>query len=154
VFGLLAPNGAGKTTVIKMLTTLLPPTSGKAEIAGFDLSRHPADVLRVIGYVPQLLSADDALAFMDLGQAANRLVRTCSGGMIQRLEIAQSMLHRPEVLFLEESAVGLDPTARRAVWDLVLQLRSTYGTTAFLTTHYMDEADPCAINSRSCISGK
>ncbi len=169
VFGLLGPNGAGKTTVIKMLTTLLRPTSGGAEIAGFDLVRSPAEVRRVIGYVPQLLSADgaltgaenlrvfaelydipraerraridDALAFMDLGAAADRLVRTYSGGMIRRLEIAQSMLHRPEVLFLDEPTVGLDPTARRAVWELVSQLRSTYGTTVFLTTHYMDEAD-------------
>ncbi len=169
VFGLLGPNGAGKTTAIKMLTTLLRPTSGGAEIAGHDIVRSPADVRRVIGYVPQLLSADgaltgaenlrvfaelydiprperrsridDALAFMDLGSAADRLVRTYSGGMIRRLEIAQSMLHRPEVLFLDEPTVGLDPTARRAVWELVRQLRTTYGTTVFLTTHYMEEAD-------------
>jgi ABC-2 type transport system ATP-binding protein len=137
VFGLLGPNGAGKTTVIKMLTTLLAPTSGTAQVASFDVVRQAAAVRRVIGYVPQLLSADgaltgyenlkvfaklydiayneretrirEALAFMDLAGVANKLVRTYSGGMIRRLEIAQSMLHRPPVLFLDEPTVGLDP---------------------------------------------
>ena len=169
VFGLLGPNGAGKTTVIKMLTTLLPPTSGNATIAGYDIVRHAARVRRFIGYVPQMLSADgalsgaenlevfaklydipraerasrvdDALAFMDLEGVAHRLVRTYSGGMIRRLEIAQSMLHRPRVLFLDEPTVGLDPGARHAVWDRIEQMRADYGTTIFFTTHYMDEAD-------------
>ncbi len=169
VFALLGPNGAGKTTAIKMLTTLLPPTSGGACVAGFDLLRQPAEVRRVIGYVPQLLSADgaltarenlavfaalydlprverasriqEALSFMDLEGVADRLVRTYSGGMIRRLEIAQSMLHRPMVLFLDEPTVGLDPVARRAVWDRIGRLRSDYGTTIVFTTHYMDEAD-------------
>ncbi len=168
-FGLLGPNGAGKTTVIKMLTTLLPPTSGSARVAGFDVVRQPARVRRVIGYVPQLLSADgaltarenlqmfarlydiprdgraerirDALAFMDLEGVQDRLVKTYSGGMIRRLEIAQSMLHRPRVLFLDEPTVGLDPMARHAVWDRIAQLRAGYGTTILLTTHYMDEAE-------------
>src|SRR5436853_1812435 len=126
VFGLLGPNGAGKTTAIKMLTTLLPPTSGDARIAGFSITRQAAAVRRTIGYVPQALSADgtltgyenllifaklydiprserlarvrDALAFMGLTEAADNLVRTYSGGMIRRLEIAQSMLHRPQLL--------------------------------------------------------
>jgi ABC-2 type transport system ATP-binding protein len=169
VFGLLGPNGAGKTTVIKMLTTLLPPTSGNACIGAFDIAHHAADVRRVIGYVPQLLSADgaltgyenlkaftklydvprteresrvrDALAFMGLADVANKLVRTYSGGMIRRLEIAQCMLHRPQLLFLDEPTVGLDPVARQAVWDRIEQLRADYGTTIFLTTHYMEEAD-------------
>ncbi len=169
VFGLLGPNGAGKSTAIKMLTTLLPPTSGGARIAGFDVVRDSASVRRIIGYVPQLLSADgaltgyenleafaalydiprtgresrirDALAFMDLASVADRLVRTYSGGMIRRLEIAQSMLHRPRMLFLDEPTVGLDPMARHAVWDRIGKLRSEYNTTIVLTTHYMDEAD-------------
>ena len=169
VFGLLGPNGAGKTTVIKMLTTLLPATSGSASIGGFEISHQPASIRRIIGYVPQLLSADgaltgfenlelfaklydiparerakrisDALAFMDLAGFAGKLVRTYSGGMIRRLEIAQSMLHHPKVLFLDEPTVGLDPTARHAVWEHIQQLRADYGTTIFLTTHYMEEAD-------------
>jgi len=169
MFGLLGPNGAGKTTVIKMLTTLLSPTSGDAVIAGAHIVRSPRDVRRIIGYVPQLLSADgaltgyenlsvfaklydlpraeriaridEALGFMNLMEVSNKLVRTYSGGMIRRLEIAQSMLHRPLVLFLDEPTVGLDPMARRAVWEHIKQLRTEYGTTIFLTTHYMEEAD-------------
>ncbi|MEW5801690.1 MAG: ATP-binding cassette domain-containing protein [bacterium] len=169
VFGLLGPNGAGKTTAIKMLTTLLPPTSGSATVAGFDFTRHSSDVRRLIGYVPQILSADgsltgyenllvfaklydlprqhrktivrEALAFMGLADAADRLVRTYSGGMIRRMEIAQSMIHKPKVLFLDEPTVGLDPLARKAVWKHIEELRVNYGTTIFLTTHYLEEAD-------------
>ena len=154
-FGLLGPNGAGKTTLIKMLTTLLPPTSGTACINGFDILAQPASVRRSIGYVPQLLSADgtltgyenllifaklydlprgererrvrEALEFMGLEEAADRMVRGYSGGMIRRLEIAQSMLHRPAVLFLDEPTVGLDPVARMAVWDHIDQLRQDSG---------------------------
>ncbi|MGC8491149.1 MAG: ATP-binding cassette domain-containing protein [Syntrophobacteraceae bacterium] len=168
-FGLLGPNGAGKTTMIKMLTTLLPPTSGSARVAGFDIVRRAREVRRVIGYVPQLVSADgslsgyenllifaklydiprserllrigEALSFVGLSDAARRLVREYSGGMIRRLEIAQSVLHRPRVLFLDEPTVGLDPVARRAVWDHIERLRGDYGTTIFLTTHLMEEAD-------------
>ncbi len=151
VFGLLGPNGAGKTTTIKMLTTLLPPSSGGATLAGFDVVRQAAEVRRVIGYVPQLLSADgaltgyenllifaklyelpragrtarvrDALAFMGLQDAADRLVNQYSGGMIRRLEIAQAMLHRPRVLILDEPTTGLDPLGRAAVWDHLDRLR-------------------------------
>ncbi len=169
VFGLLGPNGAGKTTAIKMLTTLLPPTSGSARVAGFDVIRDAAEVRRVIGYVPQMLSADgtltgyenllifaklydlpsagraqrvrQALAFMGLADSADKLVRQYSGGMIRRLEIAQSMLHEPSVLFLDEPTVGLDPIARKAVWERIEQLRDEFGTTILLTTHYMEEAD-------------
>jgi ABC-2 type transport system ATP-binding protein len=169
IFGLLGPNGAGKTTAIKMLTTLLPPTSGDARVVGFSLSDHAADVRRVIGYVPQMLSADgtltgyenllifaklydiprqaretiirDALAFMGLADVADHLVRTYSGGMIRRLEIAQSMIHQPRLLFLDEPTVGLDPSARRMVWEHVRQMRSQYGMTIFLTTHLMEEAN-------------
>ncbi len=169
IFGLLGPNGAGKSTVIKMLTTLLPPTAGRAKIAGFDIRGQAAQVRRQIGYVPQSLSADgtltgyenllifaklydiphrvqrvrirEALEFMGLQEAADRLVRTYSGGMIRRLEIAQAILHQPAVLFLDEPTVGLDPLARSVVWELVQQLRTNYGTTVFLTTHFMEEAD-------------
>lgn len=169
VFGLLGPNGAGKSTAIKMLTTLLPPTSGDALIAGLSVIHHASDVRRLIGYVPQMLSADgslsgyenllifaklydlpradrqrrvrEALAFMGLADVADHLVRTYSGGMIRRLEVAQSMLHRPPVLFLDEPTIGLDPNARRAVWEHVRQLGAENGTTIFLTTHQMEEAD-------------
>ncbi len=146
VFGLLGPNGAGKTTAIKMLTTLLPPTSGTARVAGFDITRDPNKVRREIGYVPQMLSVDgsltgyenllifaklydivraerqsrvrEALSLVGLSDAAHKLVREYSGGMIRRLEIAQSTLHRPRLLFLDEPTVGLDPIARQAIWRL------------------------------------
>ncbi len=169
VFGLLGPNGAGKSTTIKMLTTLLPPTSGTATVAGYDLMRQPAQVRRVIGYVPQALSADgtltgyenllifarlydlpgraiskrvrEALAFMGLADVADNLVRTYSGGMIRRLEVAQALLHEPRILFLDEPTVGLDPVARKAVWGHLQNIRAQTGMTIFLTTHYMEEAD-------------
>jgi ABC-2 type transport system ATP-binding protein len=169
MFGLVGPNGAGKTTVLKMLTTLLPPTSGDAWVAGYDVVNQSSQVRRNIGYVPQLLSADgsltgrenllifaklyhiprrereerirNALKFMGLMDSSEKLVKTYSGGMIRRLEIAQSMLHRPRVLFLDEPTVGLDPIARKAVWDHIQRLRADYGTTILLTTHYMEEAD-------------
>jgi len=169
VFGLVGPNGAGKTTVIKMVTTLLTPTSGNAWVSGYDIVRQSASVRRVIGYVPQLLSADgsltayenllifaklyhlprrergkrirEALAVMGLSDVADKMVHDYSGGMIRKLEIAESMLHRPKVLFLDEPTIGLDPIARSAVWEHVRQLRANYGTTILLTTHYMEEAD-------------
>jgi ABC-2 type transport system ATP-binding protein len=169
IFGLLGPNGAGKSTIIKMLTTLLPPTSGVATVGGFDVVHEADKVRRLIGYVPQMLSADgtltgrenldifaklydipkverrgrinEALRFMGLTDAGDKMVRNYSGGMIRRLEIAQSVLHRPKVLFLDEPTLGLDPVARNAVWDHIRRLREDYGTTIFLTTHYMEEAD-------------
>ena len=169
VFGLLGPNGAGKTTTIKMLTTLLPPSSGSARVAGYDVTRQATTVRRLIGYVPQMISADGtlsgrenllvfarlydipskqiksrvdgALEFMGLADSADKLVRDYSGGMIRRLEIAQSMLHRPPVLFLDEPTVGLDPNARRTVWEHIQELRHDFGTTILLTTHLMEEAD-------------
>lgn len=177
VFGLLGPNGAGKSTTIKMLTTLLPPTSGSAQVARRDIVRQAAEVRRFIGYVPQLISAEgnltgfenllifaklhdipraerqtrvrDALNFMGLSDHAHRLVKEYSGGMIRRLEIAQSMLHRPLVLFLDEPTGGLDPLARRAVWERISQMRADYGMTIFFTTHLMEEAE--ALCSRVAI---
>lgn len=169
MFGLVGPNGAGKTTVIKMLTTLLLPTAGTATVAGADIVRQPVLVRRAIGYVPQMVSADGtltgyenllifaklydvpraeredrvrtALSFMGLDGAADRLVRQYSGGMIRRLEIAEAMLHRPQVLFLDEPTIGLDPVARGAVWQHIVRLRDDWKTTVVLTTHYMEEAD-------------
>jgi len=169
IFGLLGPNGAGKSTTIKMLTTLMDPTSGSASVAGFDVAKHPIEVRRRIGYVPQMLSADGALTgrenlnlsarlygihaaprkeqvekalrFMGLESYADKLVRQYSGGMIRRLEIAQAFLHRPAVLFLDEPTIGLDPMARAAVWDRLKELRQELGLTVLITTHDMDEAD-------------
>ncbi len=169
IFGLLGPNGAGKTTSIKMLTTLLPPTAGKASIAGFNIVKNSSEVRRLIGYVPQILSADgtltgrenlliftklydiprreqakrvdESLEFMNLTDVSDKLVKNYSGGMIRRLEIAQSMLHHPKILFLDEPTIGLDPVGRKVVWDHIEKLRQDFGTTIFLTTHYMEEAD-------------
>jgi ABC-2 type transport system ATP-binding protein len=168
-FGLIGSNGAGKTTLIRMLTTLLPPTSGSARVAGFDVVRAAREVRRRVGYVPQLLSVDsaltgrenlslfaklygierserrgridEALAFMGLDAVGGALVRTYSGGMIRRLEIAEALLHRPAIVFLDEPTVGLDPIARRSVWERLRDLRARFGTTVLLTTHEMDEAE-------------
>lgn len=168
-FGLLGPNGAGKTTVIKMLTTLLPATSGEAFIGGFNINTQPNKVRKIIGYVPQMISVDgtltgmenlilfaklydipsgecrlramDALDFMGLSDVGKKPVHQYSGGMIRRLEIAESMMHRPQVLFLDEPTSGLDPIARKTVWDHISKLRKEYNTTVLMTTHLMDEAD-------------
>jgi len=169
IFGLLGPNGAGKSTIIKMLTTLLEPTEGTAAVAGFDIVKAPSQVRRRIGYVPKALSADgaltgyenlnlsaklygipraerkrrieDALRFMGLTDFGRKLVKTFSGGMIRRLEIAQAMLHRPTVLFLDEPTIGLDPVARRSVWERLVELRTNFHMTVLITTHGMDEAE-------------
>lgn len=169
IFGLLGPNGAGKSTTIKMLTTLLPVTSGTAEICGLDIVKSPAKVRHQIGYVSQLISADgnltgyenlllsaklygldrqtrekrikEVMEFMTLSEVAHRMVNEYSGGMIRRLEIAQALLHNPTVLFLDEPSVGLDPSARRTLWKHIQEWRDHYGTTILITTHDMDEAD-------------
>jgi len=168
-FALIGPNGAGKSTLMKMLTTMLPPSSGRAVVAGYDVARQPQQVRAHIGYVPQLLSADgdltgyenmllsarlylisgreraakiaQALDMMGLTAAKDRLVKTYSGGMARRLEIAQSTLHRPAVLFMDEPTVGLDPRGRRAVWDHVKTLKAEIGAAVVFSTHYMDEAE-------------
>lgn len=169
VFGLVGLNGAGKSTLIKMLITILAPTEGSASVCGFDISKQPVNVRRSIGYVPQMVSADgdltarenltvyarlydvptreravrviQALQFMNLEDVADKLVREFSGGMVRRLEIAQSMLHRPRLLFLDEPTVGLDPVARSSVWRHILNLRDEFNTTIFLTTHLLDEVE-------------
>ncbi len=168
-FGLIGPNGAGKSTTIKMLTTLLPVTSGTALVAGFDVALHPSEVRQNIGYVPQLISADgeltgyenlllsaklyglpwktrkqriyEVLELMGLLSSADQLVKQFSGGMIRRLEIGQALLHEPKVLFLDEPTVGLDPAARISLWKHIQEMRQAFGMTIFLTTHDMDEAD-------------
>ncbi len=171
VFGFLGPNGAGKSTTIHMLSTLLRPTRGRAELAGFDVVREPKGVRRAIGMVfqdPSLddrLTADENLRFhamlydvprrvrderikrlLDIVGLADRrhaLVRTFSGGMKRRLEIARGLLHHPRVLFLDEPTVGLDPQTRHAIWEHIQALRDEAGITVFMTTHYMDEAENC-----------
>jgi len=169
MFGLLGPNGAGKTTTIKMLTTLLKPDEGTVCVFGIDVAAHPMRARRVIGYVPQLLSADanltgtenvelfarlfdvprrerkervaEALEAMGLTEAASRLAGTYSGGMIRRLELAQSLISAPRLLVLDEPTVGLDPIARGNVWEYITRLREEFAMTVLMTTHYMDEAD-------------
>jgi ABC-2 type transport system ATP-binding protein len=171
IFGFLGPNGAGKSTTISMLCTLLTPTGGSARVAGYDVVRERAQVRRSIGLVFQdptldaYLTAEENLRFhaelyavpqaearsrMDavlemVGLAERRkgLVRTFSGGMKRRLEIARGLLHSPRVLFLDEPTVGLDPQTRSTIWEYVTELRRREDITIFLTTHYMDEAEYC-----------
>ena len=169
IFGLLGPNGAGKTTTIRVIVTLLPPERGEVQVFGLEATRKTMAVRRLIGYVPQQLSADGALTglenvslfarlydlprrlrrqrveeaieLMGLGEARNRLASTYSGGMVRRLELAQALVNRPRLLVLDEPTIGLDPIARSEVWDRVEALREEVGTTILLTTHYMEEAD-------------
>ena len=170
-FGFLGPNGAGKSTTISMLCTLLTPTTGRAEVAGFDVARQRAEVRKRIGLVFQDTTLDDYLTAAEnlrfhaelygvpRQQAAERLhdvldmvglwdrrdglVRTFSGGMKRRLEIARGLLHSPRVLFLDEPTVGLDPQTRSHIWSYIEDLRRREDITIFLTTHYMDEAEHC-----------
>jgi len=171
IFGFLGPNGAGKTTTLRMLATLLTPTSGEATVAGADLGREPQTVRERIGYVPQGGSTDPAetgrgelviqgrlygmnkadaqkraaevLATLDLEEAADRSIGTYSGGMKRRLDVGLGIVHTPAVLFLDEPTTGLDPQARARMWDEIRRLREQ-GTTVFLTTHYLEEADALA----------
>jgi ABC-2 type transport system ATP-binding protein len=171
IFGFLGPNGAGKSTTIKVLATLLKPTSGKAAVAGFDVLTKPTEVRKSIGLVFQDQSLDDRLTaeenlwfhamlydlpstvfaqrvedvlrLVDLLDRRKSLVRTFSGGMKRRLEIARGLLHYPKVLFLDEPTLGLDPQTRNAIWKHVKALREAKGSTVFMTTHYMEEAEHC-----------
>ena len=171
IFGFLGPNGAGKSTTIKILATLLTPTSGRATLAGYDVATQPNDVRQSIGLVfqdPSLdnrLTADENLQFhamlydvprdvfkqradqvlqmVDLIDRRSSRVMTFSGGMKRRLEIARGLLHHPKVLFLDEPTLGLDVQTRIAIWQHVRTLRDEVGTTVFMTTHYMDEAENC-----------
>jgi ABC-2 type transport system ATP-binding protein len=169
IFGFLGPNGAGKTTTIKMLTTLLNPTNGSAEVAGFDIINKRDDVRSNIGVVFQEPALDteltgkenldfhgrmyaldrekrksrimDVLKLVDLEDKKDVFVKNYSGGMKRRLEIARGLMHYPTVLFLDEPTLGLDAQTRRAIWEYIKKMNKEEGTTIFLTTHYMDEAD-------------
>ncbi|MBA2348928.1 MAG: ATP-binding cassette domain-containing protein [Solirubrobacterales bacterium] len=171
VYGFLGPNGAGKTTTVRMLVTLLRPTGGSATVAGFDVATEPAKVRRRIGValqeaaLDQLMTgrelmelqatlhgipakqvadrADELIGRVGLSQAAERRVGTYSGGMRRRLDLAMALIHAPEVLFLDEPTTGLDPTSRSTLWDEVRRLKAD-GTTVFLTTQYLEEADQLA----------
>ncbi len=169
VFGFLGPNGAGKTTTINILCTLTRPTSGRASISGFDVVRQQNKVRQAIGLVFQDPSRDDQLTGLqnlrfhasvynvtgsvreqrieqvlkmtELWDRRNNQVRTYSGGMKRRLELARGLLHHPKVLFLDEPTLGLDPQTRNRIWEYIVEMQRQEGTTLFLTTHYMDEAD-------------
>ncbi|MFF5408587.1 ABC transporter ATP-binding protein [Streptomyces misionensis] len=169
VFGLLGPNGAGKTTAIRCITTLLPVPAGMVRVFGHDAAKERMQVRRLLGYVPQQLSADggltgrenvalfarvfdvprreraarvdQALAAVDLADAADRLAGTYSGGMVRRLELAQALVSAPRLLILDEPTIGLDPIARTGVWEHINAVRHATGMTVLVTTHYMDEAD-------------
>ncbi len=169
IFGFLGPNGAGKTTTIHMLTTLIPPTEGDAFIDGLSIRRDTSGIRRIIGLVPQELTADDELTgwenmmlqaslynmnryeaarkaeelldMVDLLDAKDRLVKTYSGGMRRRLELVMGLIHEPKILFLDEPTLGLDVQTRARIWEYIKNLRDKQGITIFLTTHYMEEAD-------------
>jgi ABC-2 type transport system ATP-binding protein len=171
IFGFLGPNGAGKSTTINILCTLLRPTSGRATVAGLDVMKNPAGVRSRIGLVFQDPSLDSQLTgrenlefhafvyhvpaaeragrikkvleMVDLTERADSQAMTYSGGMKRRLEIARGVLHTPEVLFLDEPTIGLDPQTRRGIWAYLLKLPEREGTTLFMTTHYMEEAEYC-----------
>lgn len=171
IFGFLGPNGAGKTTTINVLCTLMKPTSGKAFINGYDVVKDPHDVRRSIGLIFQDPSLDDRLTaaenldfhgmiydipksireerkkellqMVELWDRRKDLVKTYSGGMKRRLEIARGLLHRPKILFLDEPTLGLDPQTRNHIWTYIHQLRNEQNITIFMTTHYMDEAENC-----------
>jgi ABC-2 type transport system ATP-binding protein len=169
IFGLLGPNGAGKSTLIRMLTTLLRPTSGTARVGGFDVVASPNGVRKTIGVIPQAMTSDlelsaeenmviysrlygvpherrnriirELLEAVQLAEWADKPVRTFSGGMRRRLEIARGLVHEPKIFFLDEPTTGLDPVSRVAVWDMLGHLKRERDLTILITTHYMDEAD-------------
>jgi ABC-2 type transport system ATP-binding protein len=169
IFGLLGPNGAGKSTLIRMMTTLIPITSGKARIAGHDVVKEPNAARRMIGVIPQALtsdldltvaenmniyaklydvpakerqtSIDELLQLVDLTKWRDAQTKTLSGGMRRRLEIARGLVHHPRIFFLDEPTTGLDPVSRVAVWEMLGNIKENRQLTILITTHYMDEAD-------------
>jgi len=172
IFGFLGPNGAGKTTTIKVLNTLIKPTSGTATVAGYDVVKNPAEVRKCIGYVAQDVGVDEystgrenltlyghfyrldgrtirervkeLFELVDLTGFEDKMVSTYSGGMRKRLDLAMGLIHYPKVIFLDEPTVGLDPQTRSHIWDYIRNLVKAMGITIFLTTHYMEEADSLA----------
>jgi len=169
IFGLLGPNGAGKSTLIRMLVTLMPPTSGTATINGFDVTKKADDVRRSIGVIPQAMTSDleltvaenllifaklygvpratrirlmaELLEAVELTQWADKPVKNLSGGMRRRVEIARGLIHEPKVFFLDEPTTGLDPVSRVGAWQMLQKIKANRDLTVLLTTHYMDEAD-------------
>ena len=169
IFGLLGPNGAGKSTLIRMMTTLLPVTAGRALVAGHDVEKEPNAVRHMIGVIPQALTSDpdltlwenlsiyaklysvpkeererniaEVLEAVDLTKWRDAQTKTLSGGMRRRLEIARGLVHNPRIFFLDEPTTGLDPVSRIAVWEMLNNLKKTRNLTMLLTTHYMEEAD-------------
>ena len=169
IFGLLGPNGAGKSTLIRMMTTLLPPTSGTVVINGFDVSKRADDVRRSIGVIPQAMTTDlelsveenllifaklygvprdkrtrliaELLEAVELTQWRHAQVKSLSGGMRRRVEIARGLVHEPKVFFLDEPTTGLDPVSRTNVWEMLQRIKRERDLTVLITTHYMDEAD-------------
>jgi len=169
IFGLLGPNGAGKSTLIRMMTTLLPITKGRAIINGFDVAKDPDDARQCMGVIPQALTSDidltveenlsiyaklynvpaaerersinELLETVDLTKWRHAQTRTLSGGMRRRLEIARGLVHNPRIFFLDEPTTGLDPVSRVAVWEMLTAIKNKHGLTMLITTHYMDEAD-------------
>ncbi len=169
IFGLLGPNGAGKSTLIRMMTTLIPVTAGKAVVAGHDVSKDPDDVRRAIGVIPQAMTSDqdltveenlsiyaklygvpraererniaEVLEAVDLAKWRSAQTKTLSGGMRRRLEIARGLVHNPRIFFLDEPTTCLDPVSRIAVWEMLNKLKTTRNLTMLITTHYMEEAD-------------
>jgi ABC-2 type transport system ATP-binding protein len=169
IFGLLGPNGAGKSTLIRMMTTLIPITAGKALIAGHDVSKEPDAARRAIGVIPQALTSDmdltveenmniyaklydvptkkrvdavkELLELVDLTKWKDAQTKTLSGGMRRRLEIARGLVHSPRIFFLDEPTTGLDPVSRVAVWEMLTNIKNNRNLTILITTHYMDEAD-------------
>ena len=169
IFGLLGPNGAGKTTTIRILLTLIKPTGGKVSVFDIDVLAHPHKVRQISGYVPQDIALDgeltgyenilmysklyrlvgkdrsqridEVLEYIEMKDRASEMVNTYSGGMMRRLELAQALVNRPRILFLDEPSIGLDPRAKRVIWSLIRKLRDEFNTTILITTHDMDEAD-------------
>jgi len=182
IFGLLGPNGAGKSTLIRMMTTLIPVTSGRAIIGGHDVSREPDAVRRLIGVIPQALTSDmdltveenlsiyaklysvprdkrernisELLEAVDLSKWRSAQTKTLSGGMRRRLEIARGLIHNPRIFFLDEPTTGLDPVSRVAVWEMLNNLRDRRHLTMLITTHYMEEADRLCDNIAIVDHGK
>lgn len=182
IFGLLGPNGAGKTTLIRILTTILLPTSGSARVAGYDVLSQPSKVRRLIGVVSQAMTSDLDLTarenldvygqffeipkrerlekveylldIVGLLEHSNELVASYSGGMRRRLEIARGLIHKPRILFLDEPTIGLDPQSRLVVWDLIRRFIKEDNITLFLTTHYMEEAETICNRIAIIDSGK